>query len=134
MIHTTQTWKIGDCQDLMREMKADSVDLIVTDPPYGISMMNKGWDKVVPSVEIWQECLRVLKPGGFSFIMSAPRQDVLAHNLVNLSDAGFETGFTSIYWTFSSGFPKAFNIEKKILKDIEIEIKKEYGIDKIEWV
>jgi hypothetical protein len=63
--------------------------------------MGKDWDKAVPSTEIWKECLRILKPGAFAFIMSAPRQDVLAHNLVNLSDAGFETGFTSIYWTFA---------------------------------
>lgn len=116
MIATAQNWQIGDCVDLMREMDANSVDLIVTDPPYGYSFMGKDWDKAVPSVDIWQECLRILKPGAFAFIMSAPRQDVLAHNLVNLSDAGFETGFTSIYWTFATGFPKAGNVSKLIDK------------------
>lgn len=109
-------WKIGDCQDLMSKMEPDSMDLVVTDPPYGYSFMNKDWDKIVPSVTLWQEALRVLKPGAFAFIMSAPRQDVLAHNLVNLSDAGFETGFTSIYWVYSSGFPKASNIGKMVDK------------------
>lgn len=113
---TEQTWQIGDCRDIMREMDVDSVDLIVTDPPYGYSFMGKEWDKAVPSVDTWQECLRVLKPGAFAFIMSAPRQDVLAHNLVNLSDAGFYTGFTSIYWTFASGFPKAANVSKMVDK------------------
>lgn len=113
---TTQTWKIGDCKDLMKEMEPNSIDLIVTDPPYGYSFLGKDWDKAVPSVDIWQECLRVLKPGAFAFIMSAPRQDVLAHNLVNLSVAGFETGFTSIYWTYASGFPKAGNIGKMVDK------------------
>lgn len=116
MTHTTQTWKIGDCKDLMRELEPSSVDLIVTDPPYGYSFMGKDWDRVVPPTEIWQEALRVLKPGAFAFIMSAPRQDVLAHNLVNLSDAGFETGFTSIYWTYANGFPKAGNIGKMVDK------------------
>lgn len=108
-----QNWKIGDCQNLMKEMEPDSVDLIVTDPPYGYSFMGKDWDRAVPTVNLWKDALRVLKPGAFAFIMSAPRQDVLAHNLVNLSDAGFETGFTSIYWTYASGFPKALNISKK---------------------
>ena len=95
-----------DCLITMRKMDESSVDCIVSDPPYGYSFMGKDWDKVVPSVEIWQECLRVLKPGAFAFIMSAPRQDVLSHMIVNLDKAGFETGFTSIYWTYASGFPK----------------------------
>ena len=136
MIPTTQTWRIGDCVELMREMPAESVDLIVTDPPYGYSFMGKDWDKAVPSIEIWQECLRILKPGAFAFIMSAPRQDVLAHNLVNLSDSGFETGFTSIYWTFASGFPKAGNVSKLIDKRFGAEREvignrtRVYGYDK----
>jgi site-specific DNA-methyltransferase (adenine-specific) len=116
MIETKQEWEIEDCKDGMRKTEENSVDLIVTDPPYGYSFMGKDWDKAVPSVDIWQECLRILKPGAFAFIMSAPRQDVLAHNLVNLSDAGFETGFSSIYWTFASGFPKAGNVSKLIDK------------------
>ena len=136
MITTTQEWKIGDCKDVMHEMDANSVDLIVTDPPYGYSFMGKDWDKAVPSIDIWQECLHILKPGAFAFIMSAPRQDVLAHNLVNLSDAGFETGFTSIYWTFASGFPKAGNVSKLIDKRFGAEREvignrtRVYGYDK----
>lgn len=118
---TEQNWKIGDCQDLMKEMEPDSVDLIVTDPPYGYSFMGKDWDRAVPTVNLWQETLRVLKPGAFAFIMSAPRQDVLAHNLVNLSDAGFDTSFTSIYWTYASGFPKASNIGKMVDKRLGAE-------------
>jgi site-specific DNA-methyltransferase (adenine-specific) len=121
MIHTTQTWKIGDCIELMQECPDNHFDLVSTDPPYGYSFMGKDWDKAVPTVDIWQECLRILKPGAFAFIMSAPRQDVLAHNLVNLSDAGFETGFTSIYWAFASGFPKAGNIGKLVDKRLGAE-------------
>lgn len=106
----------GDCNEVMREMPDESVDLLVTDPPYGLKFMGKNWDKAVPSVEIWKECLRVLKPGAFAFIMCSPRQDCLARMIVNLQDAGFETGFTSIYWAYASGFPKAQNIGKAVDK------------------
>ena len=78
--------------------------------------MGKDWDKAVPSVEWWKECLRVLKAGAFMFVMSAPRQDVLSQMIVRLGQAGFETGFTSIYWTYASGFPKAMNIGKMVDK------------------
>lgn len=78
--------------------------------------MGKDWDKAVPSVDIWRECLRVLKPGAFCFVMSAPRQDVLAQMIVRLTDAGFKTDFTSLYWTYASGFPKAMNIGKAVDK------------------
>jgi hypothetical protein len=89
---------------------------MVTDPPYGYSFMNKDWDKAVVSVETWKECLRVLKSGAFAFIMSSPRQDVLCKMILNLIDAGFETNFTSIYWTYASGFPKAANVSKLVDK------------------
>lgn len=106
----------GDCLGAMKECPDNLVDLIVTDPPYGYQFMGKDWDKAVPSVEIWKECLRVLKPGGFAFIMSAPRQDVLGRMIVNLERAGFNTGFTSLYWTYARGFPKSYNISKAIEK------------------
>jgi site-specific DNA-methyltransferase (adenine-specific) len=106
----------GDCLGAMKRYPDNLIDLIVTDPPYGYQFMGKDWDKAVPSVEIWKECLRVLKSGGFAFIMSAPRQDVLARMIVNLQEAGFNTGFTSLYWTYVSGFPKAYNISKAIDK------------------
>lgn len=116
MIHTTQEWNIVDALKGMGDVDDNFVDLITTDPPYGYSFMGKDWDKAVPTVDLWREALRILKPGAFAFIMSAPRQDVLAHNLVNLSDAGFETGFTSIYHVYASGFPKATNVGKYIDK------------------
>lgn len=52
----------GDCLDVLRGMADNSVDSIVTDPPYGLSFMGKKWDYDVPSVDVWRECLRVLKP------------------------------------------------------------------------
>ncbi len=78
--------------------------------------MGKDWDKAVPSVEIWKECLRIMKPGSFAFVMSAPRQDVLSQMIVRLTDAGFNTNFTSLYWTYASGFPKAKNVGKHLDK------------------
>lgn len=58
------TLYLGDCLGVLKAMPDNSVDSIVTDPPYGLSFMGKRWDYNVPSVEIWAECLRVLKPGG----------------------------------------------------------------------
>ncbi|MGI0133548.1 MAG: DNA-methyltransferase [Candidatus Micrarchaeaceae archaeon] len=104
----------GDCLKELKRLNDDSIDLVCTDPPYGYSFMGKNWDKAVPSVEIWKECVRVLKPGAFAFIMSAPRQDVLSQMIVRIAEAGFDTDFTSIYWTYASGFPKAANIGKMV--------------------
>lgn len=113
-----------DCEIGMKELPENSIDLIVTDPPYGYSFMGKDWDKAVPSVAKWRECLRLLKPGAFAFIMSAPRQDVLSRMIVNLQDAGFDTAFTSIYWAYASGFPKAMNIGKMVDKQLGVEREK----------
>lgn len=109
----------GDCLEKLKELENNSVDCVVTDPPYGYSFMGKDWDKALPTIEVWKECLRVLKPGAFAFVMSAPRQDVLSQMIVRLGDAGFDNSFSSIYWSFASGFPKALNIKRKLEKDAE---------------
>ena len=106
--------ELGDALDILKQIPDNSVDLIVTDPPYGYGFMGKDWDKVLPDTRIWVECLRVLKPGGFAFVMASPRQDVLSRMTMALEDAGFETGFTSLYWTYATGFPKAHNIGKAV--------------------
>ncbi len=123
MIATTLENKImqGDCKEIMRQIEPNCIDCCVTDPPYGYSFMGKDWDKAVPSVAIWKECLRVLKPGAFAFVMSSPRADVLSHMIVNLSDAGFRTDFTPIYWAYASGFPKAMNIGKAVDKRLGVK-------------
>jgi DNA modification methylase len=54
----------GDCREILQGLPDDSVDAVVTDPPYGLAFMGKRWDYDVPGVEVWAECLRVLKPGG----------------------------------------------------------------------
>ena len=109
---------LGDCLIKLGNIANNSVDLLVTDPPYGIEFMSKGWDKVVPSVDIWKECIRVLKPGGYGFVMSIPRQDCLARMIVNLEDAGFEIDFTSLYHAYASGLPKPYNVSKAIDKKL----------------
>jgi len=98
----------------LKPIADNSVDLLITDPPYGITFMGKDWDKAIPAVDIWKESLRVLKPGAFAFVMSAPRQDVLSRMIARLEDAGFITNFTPLYWTYATGFPKAYNIAKGI--------------------
>jgi DNA modification methylase len=115
--------RFGDCLSELKLLENDSVDLVCTDPPYGYSFMGKDWDRAVPSVEIWKECLRVLKPGCFAFVMSAPRSDVQCEMILRLKEAGFEVGFTPIYWAYASGFPKASNISKMVDKRLGVEPK-----------
>ena len=104
---------LGDCLDSLKGVPDNSVDSIVTDPPYGISFMSKKWDYDVPSVEIWKECLRVLKPGGFLLSFSSTRT---YHRMtINIEDAGFEIR-DSCTWNYSSGFPKSHNISASIDK------------------
>lgn len=111
----------GDCLDVMAGMEDECVDLVVTDPPYGISFMGKAWDKALPSVDVWRECLRVLKPGAFAFVMCIPRQDCLSRMIINLEDAGFMVNFSPMLHTFATGFPKAMSISKAIDKRAGVE-------------
>src|SRR5680860_741174 len=77
-----------NCLDTMSRMADNSIDSIVTDPPYGLSFMGKKWDYDVPSVAIWKECLRVLKPGGYLLAFAGTRTQ---HRMCcNIEDAGFE--------------------------------------------
>jgi site-specific DNA-methyltransferase (adenine-specific) len=103
----------GDCLDVLRTLPADSVDAIVTDPPYGLAFMGKRWDYDVPSVEIWAECLRVLKPGGHLLAFAGTRTQ---HRMaVRVEDAGFEIR-DLIAWVYGSGFPKSLDVSKAIDK------------------
>ena len=104
---------LGNCLDSLKGVPDNSVDSIVTDPPYGISFMSKKWDYDVPSVEIWKECLRVLKPGGFLLSFSSTRT---YHRMtINIEDAGFEIR-DCCTWNYSSGYPKSHNISASIDK------------------
>jgi DNA modification methylase len=99
----------SDCVVAMKEMADNSVDSIVTDPPYGLEFMGKKWDYDVPSKEMWKEALRVLKPGGYLLSFAGSRT---YHRMaVNIEDAGFEIR-DQIMWLYGSGFPKSHNISK----------------------
>lgn len=89
-------------------MADNSVDSIVTDPPYGLSFMGKKWDYDVPSVEIWKQALRVLKPGGHLLSFGGTR--TYHRMVVNIEDAGFEIR-DQIQWLYGSGFPKSHNLK-----------------------
>ena len=108
--------RLGDCLDVMKEMEDNSVDSIVTDPPYGLSFMGKEWDYDVPSVEIWREALRVLKPGGHLLAFSGTR--TYHRMVVNIEDAGFEIRDSIVCWLYFSGFPKSLSVSKAIDKQL----------------
>ena len=104
---------LGNCLDRLKELEPNSIDAIVTDPPYGLSFMGKKWDYDVPKVDIWKECLRVLKPGGYLLAFAGTRTQ---HRMaVNIEDAGFEIR-DMIAWVYGSGFPKSLNIGKAVDK------------------
>jgi site-specific DNA-methyltransferase (adenine-specific) len=104
---------LGDCLEVMRTLPDCSVDAVVTDPPYGLAFMGKRWDYDVPSVEIWAECLRVLKPGGHLLAFAGTRTQ---HRMaVRIEDAGFEIR-DLIAWVYGSGFPKSLDVSKAIDK------------------
>lgn len=149
----------GDCLKLLRTLEAGSVDLICTDPPYGIGFLGHEWDTFQPAAvardvaaskrkcgddegfanpalsaarydhspqggrrfrdwfrDVSAELLRVLKPGAFAFVCIGARQDSVSAVIAALTEAGFKTDFTSLYWTYASGFPKALNIGKALGK------------------
>lgn len=129
----------GDCLELLRAMEDNSVDSIVTDPPYGLSQckpkhiaealgcwlagepyepkgkgfMGKSWDAFVPGPEVWRECLRVLKPGGHMAVFAGSRTVDLMGIAVRL--AGFEIR-DQLQWIYGSGFPKSLDVSKAIDK------------------
>ena len=103
----------GDSEKVLSKMDDNSVDSIITDPPYGLSFMGKKWDYDVPSVELWRQVFRVLKHGGHLLSFAGSRT---YHRMaVNIEDAGFEIR-DQIMWIYGSGFPKSMNIAKAIDK------------------
>src|SRR5690606_26961993 len=97
----------------MNAMPPESIDAIVTDPPYGLGFMGKKWDGLPPSLEWAEACYRVLKPGGHIAAFGGTRT---WHRLaVAIEDAGFEMR-DSLAWLYGSGFPKSMNVGKAIDK------------------
>jgi len=106
-----------DCMEFMATQPDNSIDAVITDPPYGLSFMGKKWDYDVPSVEVWRECLRVLKPGGHLLSFAGTRT---YHRMAcAIEDAGFEVR-NMLCWTYASGFPKSLNLSKQLSKQTGI--------------
>lgn len=120
--------KNDDCLIALKQIPDNSIDSIVTDPPYGLSFMGKKWDYDVPSIEIWKECLRVLKPGGHLLSFAGTRTQ---HRMaVNIEDAGFEIRdiIAWAYGCYSEDTECLTDSGWKRYTDIEV------GVDKIlQW-
>jgi DNA modification methylase len=110
----------GNCLEKLKEIPDNSIDSVVTDPPYEIGFMGKGWDDsgIAFNVQLWKECLRVLKPGGHMVAFSATRT---VHPMgIAIANAGFEIR-DMISWLYFSGFPKSHDISKGIDKHLGAE-------------
>ena len=138
-----------DCLDGLKLIDTNSIDAIVSDPPYQLSsitkrfgsegsaeaqfgtdgayqraskgFMQKAWD-VLPTTEILKECIRVLKAGAFALWFQSPRQDSQMEFLFRLREAGFNISFSSLNWIYTSGFPKASNIAKMVDKRMGVKV------------
>ena len=105
----------GNCIEVLKSLDENSIDAIITDPPYELGFMGKSWDKsgIAFNTEVWSECLRVLKPGGHMLAFGGSRT---FHRIaVAIEDAGFELRDT-IMWVYGSGVPKSLDVSKAIDK------------------
>jgi DNA modification methylase len=118
MIYTSNesfTLYHGDNREVLKQLPDNSIDSVVTDPPYELGFMGKKWDStgIAYDVQLWREVLRVLKPGGHLLAFSGSRT---YHRMaVAIEDAGFEVR-DQIMWIYGSGFPKSLDIQKSIEK------------------
>lgn len=111
---------LGDCRDVLATIADNSIDSIVTDPPYELGFMGKSWDStgIAYDVTMWQQCVRVLKPGGHLIAFGGSRT---YHRMaVAIEDAGFEIR-DQIQWIYGSGFPKSFDVSKALDKQAGAE-------------
>lgn len=118
----------GDNVATLKTFADNSIDSIITDPPYGIEFLGKDWDSNTGAVETWQECLRVLKPGGYLLAFSAAR--TYHHLATNIESVGFEIR-DQLMWIYASGFPKAQDIGKAIQRRQGVEKYKEIDLDAV---
>ncbi len=110
----------GDCREKLKEIEDNSIDSIVTDPPYELGFMGKKWDNtgIAYNIEVWKECLRVLKLGGHLLSFGGSRT---YHRMAcAIEDAGFEIR-DQIMWIYGSGFPKSLNVSKAIDSKLNAE-------------
>jgi site-specific DNA-methyltransferase (adenine-specific) len=120
----------GNNMEALSKLADNSIDSVVTDPPYGISYLNNTWDIQVPTIEFWKEVYRVLKPGGHILSFSSART---YHRMtINIELAGFEIR-DQIMWMYGQGMPKSQNVGKKV-DEIQgnerrvVEVKKVYKL------
>ena len=114
----------GDNRKTLQTLADNSIDAIITDPPYGIDFLGKAWDANTGALETYQECLRVLKPGGHILAFSAAR--TYHHLAVTLEQAGFEIR-DQIMWIYSSGFPKSQDIGRSIQRTEKTKDKNDWS-------
>lgn len=109
------TWKVinGNSAEILKTYSDNSFDCVVTDPPYGIGFLGKSWDHNTGDREVYEQCLRVLKPGGHLLAFSAAR--TYHHLAMTVETVGFEIR-DQIMWIYGSGFPKSQDIGKQINK------------------
>lgn len=120
-----------DCIEGMKLLEDNSIDSIITDPPYELGFMGKKWDStgIAYNIDVWKEAFRVLKPGGHLLSFGGTRT---YHRMTcAIEDAGFEIR-DCIQWIYGSGFPKSLNIGKSLTKTIEDKLKKQ-GVNNVEW-
>jgi DNA modification methylase len=123
----------GNSKDLLKTLESESIDSIVTDPPYELGFMGKKWDStgIAYDVELWTECLRVLKPGGHLLAFSGSRT---YHRMaVAIEDAGFDIR-DQIMWVYGSGFPKSHDVSKAIDKIDAKQLQKQRQYKFTAWV
>lgn len=101
----------GDCREVLASFDPESIDTVITDPPYGLEFMGKGWDKGVPGIEFWEAIKRVSKPG--AMLMSFGGTRTFHRMTCAIEDAGWEIR-DCLMWLFGSGFPKSLDISKAI--------------------
>jgi site-specific DNA-methyltransferase (adenine-specific) len=107
------TLHLGDCVDVMRELPAESVDAVVTDPPYNLGFMGKAWDSKHQHEPWAREAFRVAKPGAHLLAFGGTRT---YHRLASaIEDAGWEIR-DCLVWAYASGFPKSLDVSKAIDK------------------
>src|ERR1035437_8084936 len=91
----------------LTDIEDNSIDAVITDPPYGISYQNNHWDKALPKREIWENCLRVVRHGSFCAVFSSVR---LMHRLmVDIEDSGFLIKDV-MFWAYLNGMPKSRDV------------------------
>lgn len=103
--------RVGEVRRVLREMQAESFDACLSDPPYGLKFMGRRWDYSVPSVNVWVELLRVLRPGAYALLFGGPK--TFHRLMVGVEDAGFIPCDT-LSWMYATGFPKSLDISKAI--------------------